>query len=96
MSTQAGFGHIMHAISKSDSAFASRVLTTSPDVTTSTNLTGFLNTRGVFGNSTVEDSAKKMQVMSLNKWSISPQGQHIELGIAEHNLFLMLAVGYNG
>lgn len=66
-------------------------MTISPDVATSTNLTGFLNTRGVFGREKVDDSAKALQVMSLNKWHISPRGQHVELGIAENNLFLMLA-----
>lgn len=31
------------------------------------------------------------KVMSSNKWEISPRGQHVELGIAESNLMLMLA-----
>jgi len=91
VSTQTGFGHIMLAIGKSAMEFASRVMTVSPDVATSTNLTGFVNNRGVFGLETIEDTSKKNQVMSMNKWSISPAGQHVELGIAEHNLFLMLA-----
>jgi pyruvate dehydrogenase E1 component len=29
--------------------------------------------------------------MSVNKWNLSPGGQHIELGIAENNLMLLLA-----
>ena len=31
------------------------------------------------------------QVGSFQRWVVSPKGQHVELGIAEHNLFLMLA-----
>ena len=31
------------------------------------------------------------QVGSFQRWTVSPKGQHVELGIAEHNLFLMLA-----
>ncbi len=30
-------------------------------------------------------------MISAQRWQMSPQGQHIELGIAEHNLFLLLA-----
>ena len=39
--------HLAHLRSKTE--FASRVITTAPDVTTSTNLIGFVNQRGVFG-----------------------------------------------
>ena len=31
------------------------------------------------------------KVVSAQRWAMSPQGQHIELGIAENNLFLLLA-----
>lgn len=97
VSTQAGFGQIMLEIGKSepgtadDPQLADIVLTTAPDVATSTNLTGFLNQRGVFSCETAKDMSQALKVMSLNKWNLSPQGQHIELGIAENNLFLLLA-----
>jgi pyruvate dehydrogenase E1 component len=32
-----------------------------------------------------------LEVLSPQKWAMSPAGQHFELGIAEHNLFIMLA-----
>ena len=35
-------------------------------------------------------NAKEHNLMSVNQWVRSPQGQHVELGIAEANLFLML------
>jgi pyruvate dehydrogenase E1 component len=38
-----------------------------------------------------EDVFKERGLMSPQKWGMSPQGQHIELGIAEMNLFLVLA-----
>jgi len=55
-STQAAFGQIMLSIAQAggkdsneeESAFADRVVTMAPDVATSTNLTGFVNQRGVF------------------------------------------------
>lgn len=89
--TQTVFGQIMLAIAKSKDKFADRVMTMAPDVATSTNLTGFLNLRGVFSLGEREDSSKKLQMMSMCKWQLSPQGQHVELGIAESNLFLMLS-----
>lgn len=91
VSTQTYFGQVLLAIGKSPDAYANRVMTMAPDVATSTNLSGFVNTRGVFGLETIPDQAKKLQVMSANKWDTAGTGQHVELGIAENNLFLMLA-----
>ena len=89
-STQAGFGQIMVEIGKSKEPFADRVVTMAPDVTTSTNLSGFLNLRGLFSAEVRPDPGKAHNVMSMNKWDASPKGQHIQLGIAENNLFSML------
>jgi pyruvate dehydrogenase E1 component len=91
ISTQMAFGHIMFELAKSDSPMAARVITTSPDVTTSTNLSAFVNRRGVFSRTKQRDGFKAGGAMSMAKWDVSPSGQHIELGIAENNLFLMLA-----
>jgi pyruvate dehydrogenase E1 component len=33
----------------------------------------------------------EQKVVSAQRWMMSPQGQHIELGIAENNLFILLA-----
>lgn len=91
MSTQAAFGEILLEISKSNTSFADRIITTAPDVSTSTNLSGFLNQRGIFGRQTKKDPVRERKVQSLTKWDQSTTGQHIELGIAENNLFLLLA-----
>ncbi len=90
-STQAAFGTILAELAKSETALAARLVTTSPDVAVSTNLAGFINRRGVFHRNPRTDVFRDEQIASPLKWSQSPQGQHIELGIAENNLFLMLA-----
>ncbi len=90
MSTQAGFGRILDGIAKSDSELADRIVTTSPDVTVSTNLGPWVNRRGLFSMQTQEDVFKERGLMSPQKWEMTPQGQHLELGIAEMNLFLAL------
>jgi pyruvate dehydrogenase E1 component len=91
MSTQQGFGLVMHEIAKRDDPFASRVVTTSPDVTVSTNLGAWVNRRGLFARETMADTFKAERIPSTFKWEFGPQGQHFELGIAEMNLFIMLS-----
>lgn len=91
MATQTGFGRILDGIAKEGGALADAILTTSPDVTVSTNLGPWVNRRGLFSMQTREDVFKDRGLMSPQKWEMSPQGQHVELGIAEMNLFLMLA-----
>jgi pyruvate dehydrogenase E1 component len=91
MSTQQGFGLLMHEIGKSDGEFASRVVTTSPDVTVSTNLGAWVNRRGLFAREAMADVFKAEKIPSTFNWAFSSQGQHIELGIAEMNLFVMLS-----
>lgn len=91
MSTQDGFGRILNEIAQSDSALAERVVTTSPDVTVSTNLGPWVNRRGIFSRGESEDTFAEESVISAQKWRMSPDGQHIELGIAENNLFLQLS-----
>ncbi|GGE31471.1 pyruvate dehydrogenase E1 component [Agaricicola taiwanensis] len=91
MSTQAGFGLVMHEIAKSDTEFARRIVTASPDVTVSTNLGAWVNRRGLFAREEMADLFRKERIPSTYNWNFSPQGQHMELGIAEMNLFLMLS-----
>ncbi|MEO1662289.1 MAG: 1-deoxy-D-xylulose-5-phosphate synthase N-terminal domain-containing protein [Pseudomonadota bacterium] len=91
MSTQVAFGKIMNDLAREDTDFVSRIVTTSPDVTVSTNLGGFVNRKGLFSRSASEDVFRKRKIASPQIWAHSPKGQHIELGIAENNLFLMLA-----
>jgi pyruvate dehydrogenase E1 component len=90
-STQAAFGRILLDLSKAGGALADRIVTTSPDVTVSTNLGAWVNQRGLFNRKDVADVFAKAKIPSAQKWGATNQGQHIELGIAESNLFLMLA-----
>ena len=91
LSTQEGFGRILNDLAGGDSALAQRIVTCSPDVTVSTNLGGWVNRRGVFDRRERTDVFRDEKVISAQRWQMSPAGQHIELGIAEHNLFLLLA-----
>jgi len=91
MSTQTGFGAILNEIGKQHSALAERLVTTSPDVTVSTNLGSWVNRRGLFARQALADTFKDERIPSTFEWSFSPQGQHIELGIAEMNLFILLS-----
>ncbi|MEQ1611555.1 MAG: transketolase, partial [Hyphomicrobiaceae bacterium] len=90
ISTQNGFGKILDDIAKAGGPLADRIVTTSPDVTVSTNLGPWVNRRGLFSMASKDDVFKERGLMSPQKWEMSPKGQHIELGIAEMNLFLTL------
>jgi pyruvate dehydrogenase E1 component len=91
MSTQTGFGDILNEIGKDDSDFARRIVTASPDVTVSTNLGPWVNRRKLFARKASVDVFKSERIPSTFNWEFSPQGQHIELGIAEMNLFILLS-----
>lgn len=68
-----------------------RLVTTSPDVTVSTGLGPWVNARGLFRRQQMPDVFRNAKIPSVQKWQGQGTGQHIELGIAEHNLFLVLA-----
>ncbi|NQV84658.1 MAG: transketolase [Rhodospirillales bacterium] len=89
-STQETFGKILFELAGGDTDLARRIVTTSPDVTQSTNLGGWVNRRGIFARDTVPDTFRDQHVASVQKWAADDAGQHYELGIAENNLFLML------
>ena len=91
MSTQQGFGLLMHEIAKGETELSRRIVTTSPDVTVSTNLGAWVNRRGLFAREEIADLFKAARIPSTFNWTSSPEGQHIELGIAEMNLFIMLS-----
>jgi pyruvate dehydrogenase E1 component len=91
MSTQTGFGALLNEIGRETSAFAERIVTASPDVTVSTNLGAWVNRRGLFAREARGDTFKKERIPSTFNWEFSPKGQHIELGIAEMNLFILLS-----
>ena len=90
ISTQMAFGKILDDLSKGDSVLAQRIVTTSPDVTGTTNLGPWVNRRKLFARAHQEDTFKAENIPSTAKWEFTPEGQHIELGIAEMNLFLLL------
>ena len=91
MSTQQSFGLILNALARSTHAIADRIVTTSPDVTVSTNLGSWVNRRGLYARDPVADVFKQEKIASSYTWDFSPKGQHIELGIAEMNLFILLS-----
>ncbi|MES0175801.1 transketolase [Mesorhizobium sp. M0006] len=90
LATQMGFGQILNDIARERSLLADRIVTTSPDVTVSTNLGGWVNRRGLFARETMADTFKAERIPSTFTWEFGPKGQHLELGIAESNLMIML------
>ena len=91
MSTQMGFGQILNDIARDDTPLSQAIVTVAPDVATSTNLGPWVNRRGLFAREETADLFKAERIPSTYKWEYSPAGQHIELGIAESNLFLLLS-----
>ncbi|MFZ1884179.1 MAG: transketolase [Rhodoplanes sp.] len=91
MSTQQGFGALLNELGREASAFSDRIVTASPDVTMSTNLGPWVNRRGLFAHEAMADTFKSERIPSTLTWEFSPRGQHIELGIAEMNLFILLS-----
>ena len=85
ISTQEAFGRVLVALSREPGA-GRHLVTTAPDVATSTNLAGFINRTGVFA----PDERRAWHTDPMVRWAESPTGQHIELGISEMNLFLLL------
>jgi len=90
-STQSAFGRILMDLAKSGDPLGDRIVTTAPDVTQTTNLGGFVNRRGLFRRQELADVFQAAKIPSAQKWISHAAGQHIELGIAENNFFLMLA-----
>jgi len=91
LSTQAAFGRILLDLAKSGEPIGDRIVTTAPDVTQTTNLGGFVNQRGLFRRRELTDVFSAARIPSAQKWSQHAAGQHIELGIAENNFFILLA-----
>ena len=91
MSTQVGFGALLNEIGRNTTPLAARIVTTSPDVTVSTNLGAWVNRRRLFAREAMADTFKGERIPSTFTWEFSPSGQHIELGIAEMNLFILLS-----
>ncbi|SDG02448.1 pyruvate dehydrogenase E1 component [Celeribacter baekdonensis] len=90
ISTQMAFGKILDGIGKSGGPLADRILTTSPDVTGTTSLGPWVNRRKLFARQVQKDAFIEHRIPSTARWEFTPEGQHLELGIAEMNLFLLL------
>jgi len=85
VSSQEVFGRVLVDLSR-DARISPYLVTTAPDVATSTNLAGFINRLGVFA----PEQRREWNEDPLLRWTEGPSGQHIELGISEMNLFLLL------
>jgi pyruvate dehydrogenase E1 component len=85
IATQETFGRILVDLSR-DPQVAPLLVTTAPDVATSTSLAGFINRTGIYSH--VAQPA--WHTDPVLRWHEGPTGQHLELGISEMNLFLML------
>lgn len=88
-STQAALGRTLLDLTRQAPAAARRIVTVSPDVTSSTNLGGWVNKVGVWSaRERVDWFADDPE--TILHWRERPAGQHIELGIAETNLVGLL------
>ncbi|BAN00599.1 transketolase-like TK C-terminal-containing protein [Ilumatobacter coccineus] len=85
-STQEAFGRVLASLADV-AGVGERLVTTAPDVSISTNLGGFINKRGVYSHVERADHGGAERLL---KWAPGPGGQHIELGISEMNLFMLL------
>ena len=85
-STQEAFGRVLAGLADVEGV-GDRIVTTAPDVSISTNLGGFINKRGVYSYIERPDHGGADRLL---KWAPHPSGQHIELGISEMNLFMLL------
>lgn len=87
--TQAALGRTLLDVTRAAPEVARRLVTVSPDVSSSTNLAGWLNKVGVWS---VEERQNWFSddTETVMHWREKPTGQHIELGIAEVNLVSLL------
>jgi pyruvate dehydrogenase E1 component len=83
--TQAALGRALLDLTREAPQVARRVVTVSPDVSSSTNLAGWLNKVGVWSPTERPDWFAD-DPETIMHWREKPTGQHIELGIAEVNL----------
>ncbi|MFD4254062.1 pyruvate dehydrogenase [Amycolatopsis thermoflava] len=87
--TQAALGRALLDLTREAPATARRVVTVSPDVSSTTNLGGWVNKVGVWSVQERPDWFADDSETILH-WRERPTGQHIELGIAETNLVGLL------
>src|SRR5207245_6206173 len=85
-STQEAFGRALGARARRPGAAA--MVPVAADVAVPTHLAGWINRKGVYFPTPKPHAFADLPLAV--QWKESPAGQHIELGIAEHNLFLLL------
>jgi pyruvate dehydrogenase E1 component len=86
VSTQDAFGRVLASLADVPDV-GDRIVTAAPDVSISTNLGGWINKVGVYSHDERDDHGGADRLL---KWAPAPSGQHIELGISEMNLFMLL------
>ncbi|MFV0524793.1 MAG: transketolase C-terminal domain-containing protein [Acidimicrobiales bacterium] len=86
VSTQEAFGRVLTSLADV-AGVGERIVTTAPDVAISTNLGGWINKTGVYWHAERDDHGGADRLL---RWAPSPEGRHIELGISEMNLFMLL------
>lgn len=87
--TQAALGRLLLDLTREAPEVAHRVVTVSPDVSSTTNLAGWVNKAGVW-SATERRNWFADDAQTLMHWNERPSGHHIELGIAETNLVGLL------
>ncbi len=87
VSTQEAFGRALAALGRLPLGDA--IVTVSADVAVTTHLAGWMNRKGIYYPTARPDAFA--DVPQALRWREGPDGQHVELGIAEHDLFLLLA-----
>lgn len=83
--TQAALGRVLLDLTRTAPEAAQRVVTVSPDVSSTTNLAGWINKVGVWSPAERHDWFAD-DAETIMHWRERPSGQHLELGIAETNL----------
>jgi len=87
--TQAALGRVLLDLSREAPDAAARVVTVSPDVSSTTNLGGWVNKVGVW-SATERRNWFADDAETIMHWDERPSGRHVELGIAETNLVGLL------
>src|SRR4029450_11671371 len=85
-STQEAFGRVLAGLARLPAG--QRVVTVSADVAITTHLAGWINRKQVYAPA--PRATPFAEIPQAMQWRETTTGQHVEIGIAEHNLFLLL------
>ena len=88
-STQDAFGRMLVELDRTSPESTSRIVTVSADVATSTGVASWINRVAVWSKQEELDYLGFGE--RILKWIEKPDGRHIELGLSEMNMFLLLA-----